>query len=90
MDEAAAQAAATAALKAMRYEDKEYFWINDLATPVPRMVMHPAVPALDGKVLDAERFNCATSQQVGLTGKVIDTGGKKNLFVAFNEVVNQA
>ncbi len=89
MDEAAAQAAATAALKAMRYEDKEYFWINDLATPVPRMVMHPAVPALDGKVLDAERFNCATSQQVGLTGKVIDTGGKKNLFVAFNEVVNQ-
>ena len=89
MDEAAAQAAATAALKAMRYEDKEYFWINDLATPVPRMVMHPAVPALDGTVLDADRFNCATSQQVGLTGKVIDTGGKKNLFVAFNEVVNQ-
>jgi methyl-accepting chemotaxis protein len=89
MDEAAAQAAAMAALKAMRYEDKEYFWINDLATPVPRMVMHPAVPALDGKVLDAERFNCATSQQVGLTGKVVDTGGKKNLFVAFNEVVNQ-
>lgn len=46
LDRAAAQKAARAALSAMRYEGKEYFWINDM-TPV--MVMHPAKPELDGK-----------------------------------------
>lgn len=52
------------------------------------MIMHPTVPALDGKVLDAEKFNCATSMQAGVDGPVVPTGGKKNLFVAFNEVAN--
>jgi len=90
LDEAAAKAAAMAALKSMRYEKTEYFWINDFTAPVPKMVMHPTVPALDGKVLDAAKFNCATSLQVGLDGPIQHTDGKKNLFVAFNEVANQA
>jgi methyl-accepting chemotaxis protein len=47
--------------QALRYEKTEYFWINDLGKPVPKMVMHPTVPALDGKVLDEERFNKAIS-----------------------------
>ncbi|MEW6164624.1 MAG: methyl-accepting chemotaxis protein [Pseudomonadota bacterium] len=89
MTEEAARQAAMAALKSMRYEKTEYFWINDFTAPIPKMVMHPTVPALDGKLLDAEKFNCATSQQVGTDGPVQDTGGRKNLFVAFNEVANQ-
>ncbi len=35
-------------LKALRYEEREYFWVNDLE---PRMVMHPTKPELDGKDL---------------------------------------
>ena len=35
-------------VKQLRYEEKEYFWINDLA---PVMVMHPFKPELDGKNL---------------------------------------
>ncbi len=35
-------------LKNIRYHEREYFWINDLE---PRMIMHPNVPALDGKNL---------------------------------------
>ena len=35
-------------VKQLRYEEKEYFWINDLA---PVMVMHPFKPELDGKHL---------------------------------------
>jgi len=35
-------------LKALRYEEREYFWVNDLQ---PRMVMHPTKPDLDGKDL---------------------------------------
>lgn len=81
-----AQAAAMQAVQAMRYEQKEYFWLNDLSTPIPKMVMHPTVPALNNKVLDGANFNCATSLQAGTDGPVITTDGKKNLFVAFNEV----
>jgi methyl-accepting chemotaxis protein len=86
-DEAKVQA--IQALKAMRYDQSEYFWINDFTMPFPKMIMHPTVSALDGKVLDAEKFNCATSLQAG-DGPVVPTDGKKNLFVAFNEVANQA
>ena len=90
MTEAAAKDAAMQTLKAMRYEKTEYFWVNDFTTPVPKMIMHAAVPALDGKVLDSDKFNCATSLQAGLDGAIEPTDGKKNLFVAFNEVATKA
>ncbi|GGS96428.1 chemotaxis protein [Planobispora rosea] len=45
-----AQAAALAAVRAMRYGDGDYFWINDMG---PKMVMHPIKPELDGKDLSA-------------------------------------
>tara|TARA_R110002110_G_scaffold392064_1_gene605488 strand:- start:5549 stop:7324 length:1776 start_codon:yes stop_codon:yes gene_type:complete len=48
LTEAQAKAAAAAAVSKMRYEGKEYFWINDMA---PRMVMHPVKPQLNGKDL---------------------------------------
>lgn len=41
-----AQALAIQAIQKLRYDDKEYFWINDMQ---PRMVMHPIKPDLDGK-----------------------------------------
>ncbi|KQQ87180.1 hypothetical protein ASF77_16430 [Massilia sp. Leaf139] len=41
----AAQAAALADLKALRYSGSEYFWVNDMG---PRMLMHPLKPELDG------------------------------------------
>jgi methyl-accepting chemotaxis protein len=48
LDEATAQKQAAQAVKAMRYDGKEYFWINDMQ---PRMVMHTTKPELDGKDL---------------------------------------
>jgi methyl-accepting chemotaxis protein len=36
------------AVKALRYNGSEYFWINDMQ---PKMVMHPIKPELDGKDL---------------------------------------
>ena len=48
----AAQKLATEAVKGMRYEGKNYFWINDTH---PRMVMHPFKPELDGKDLSANK-----------------------------------
>ncbi len=87
---AAARNGAIEALRALRYAGTDYFWINDLTRPVPRMVMHPTLPELDGTVLEAERFNCAKSEQDGIDGPIVHTDGRKNLFVAFNEVANRA
>lgn len=89
LSETAARTAAIGTLRAMRYDGKEYYWLNDLGTPFPRMVMHPTVPELDGQVLDAGKFNGATSWRVGDDGDFIATDGRKNLFSAFVEVVNQ-
>jgi signal transduction histidine kinase len=85
-----ARKAAAATVKALRYAETGYFWINDLGTPVPKMVMHTTLPRLDGKVLDEAMFNCAISMRVGLDGRVEPTDGKMNLFVAMNTVVNKA
>jgi methyl-accepting chemotaxis protein len=48
MTDEQARAAAIQAVKALRYDEKEYFWINDLG---PSMIMHPYKPELDGKDL---------------------------------------
>ena len=72
-----AKAQAMKAIKDIRYDNGTgYIWINDTAKPFPRMVMHPTVPALDGKILDDPKFNCAL-------------GKKENLFVAFRDVTER-
>ena len=43
-----AKAAALAVIRGLRYEEKDYFWINDMR---PVMVMHPFKPELEGKDL---------------------------------------
>ena len=48
MPEEEAKAKALQAVKALRYEQNDYFWINDFES---KMVMHPIKPALDGKDL---------------------------------------
>ncbi len=42
----AAQGAAKAAVRDLRYDETEYFWINDMT---PAVVMHPIKPELDGQ-----------------------------------------
>ncbi|GEA02941.1 methyl-accepting chemotaxis protein [Alteromonas sp. KUL17] len=48
IDEATAKQQALEAVKALRYDGSNYFWIQD---QTPSMVMHPIKPALDGKDL---------------------------------------
>ncbi|MBY0466177.1 MAG: diguanylate cyclase, partial [Burkholderiales bacterium] len=89
LSEAAAQAAAISTIRAMRYDETEYFWLSDLGSPFPKVIMHPTMPALDGHLLDLPQFNSATSLRVGNEGAFTVTDGKKNIGVAFVEVVNQ-
>jgi methyl-accepting chemotaxis protein len=48
LSEDEAKKAAIGVLRTMRYDEKEYFWINDMK---PAMIMHPIKPELDGKDL---------------------------------------
>jgi len=89
MTEPDAKAAAMATIKAMRYDKVEYLWLNDLGKPVPRVIMHPISPQLDGKILDDAKFNKATSLREGTSDKVEPMAGG-NLFGAFVTVVERA
>ncbi|MFI5496074.1 methyl-accepting chemotaxis protein [Actinoplanes sp. NPDC051859] len=68
-----AQKQAAAALKVLRYDTNNYFWINDMS---PRMIMHPVKPELDntdlsddadpnGKHLFVEMVNVVKKQKSG-------------------------
>ena len=61
-------------VKSIRYDGGVgYFWINDTTKPVPRMIMHPVLPKLNGQIMDDPKFNVAF-------------GRKENLFTAFVRV----
>ncbi|RZI44803.1 HAMP domain-containing protein [Herbaspirillum sp. HC18] len=47
-----AKRSAMASVKALRYNGKEYFWINDMH---PRMLMHPFKPEMDGQDLSGNK-----------------------------------
>lgn len=60
--------------RSIRYQDGiGYIWINDTTRSFPRMIMHPTLPDLDGKILDSPEYNCAL-------------GKNENLFRAFVDV----
>ena len=86
IDEQTAKTNAINAIKNLRYDTKNYIWINDTTTPYPTMIMHPIATKLDGTVLNDEKYNCATKLEFGIDGEKISTDGKKNLFQSFVEV----
>ena len=83
-----AQKRAQEAIKTLRYDKVEYFWVNDLTLPIPKMIMHSASPALDGTVLDKPSFHYAilSRNRDGSQTEVLDN---KNLFVAFADTVRK-
>lgn len=52
IDETTAQLSAIETIKALRYDETNYFWINDSR---PYMIMHPIKPELDGKDLSTNK-----------------------------------
>ena len=84
-----AQAEAMSAIREMRYNGREYFWINN-TDPVPKMLMHPIMPELNGQALLDEKFNCVTGMRAGIDGPFVATDGRKNITLAFNELVEQS
>ncbi|WP_436202177.1 cache domain-containing protein [Astrobacterium formosum] len=67
-----AQKRASARLRQLRYDEDEYFWIQDMH---PRMIMHPASPDLEGKDISdlkdasGSRYTVAMSDIVKRNGR---------------------
>lgn len=88
MTESEAQAQAASIIQELRYDGVEYFWINDKTQPIPRMIMHPTVPALNGQILDNPNYHYATLAH-DIDGNNLRQLDNHNLFVAFNDVVRR-
>lgn len=83
---AEAQSEALSLIRSLRFAGNEYFWVHDTLQPIPRMIMHPTVPSLNGKILDDIQFNRATSKRC-LSDKNSVPLNNANLFVTMNELV---
>jgi methyl-accepting chemotaxis protein len=71
MSDEVARQAAMAAVRALRYNGSEYFWINDMQ---PRMVMHPIKPELEGKDLSSTQDPAGKHLFVAFTDVVKASG----------------
>lgn len=66
-------------IKELRFDGGTgYIWINDTTEPFPRMVMHPTVPALDGKILNNPKYNNALGKNKNLFQAFVETTKYKN------------
>lgn len=88
MPTTAAQAAALAAVRSLRYADTEYFWVQRASEPV--MIMHPLRPDLDGQRFDLDPFNTVTSVEPDDRQVEIVTDGRTNLGIATNILAAEA
>ena len=75
-------------LRQIRFDNSNYFWINDSTIPYPVMLMHPAIPSLENRVMNDKQFNCAVAIQYGDSGKYIKLENKPSIFTAFAKVCN--
>ncbi len=71
LDEENAKQQALNAVKALRYDGNNYFWIQDRT---PSMVMHPLKPALDGQDLRSFKDENGTALFVEMAQKVKANG----------------
>ncbi len=83
--EADMQREALAQIAAIRLEDGNYYWVHNDEAPIPRMLMHPTVPRLNGTILDSTQFDCATTIQTGTEGAMQTLPRQMNLFQAMNQ-----
>lgn len=71
LSEAEAKNSAMEAVKLLRYEGENYFWINDMH---PKMVMHPIKPQLDGKDISKSADPNGTLLFIDMVNKVKESG----------------
>jgi len=70
---AQAQEMALGVLRTYRYDNGTgYVWVNDVERPLPRIIMHPILPHLDGTVADDPELYTAYGKHVHLFKAFVD------------------
>lgn len=73
MSVAEAQAAVLDVLRAFRYDNGTgYIWVNNVDRPLPRVIMHPILPELDGVVVDDPQYYTAYGRPIHLFKAFVD------------------
>jgi PAS domain S-box-containing protein len=73
MTTATAQSMALDVLRSYRYDNGTgYVWVNNVDRPLPRVLMHPILPELDGVVVDEPQYYTAYGQHVHLFKAFVD------------------
>jgi len=68
-----AKTMALSILRAFRYDNGTgYIWVNNVDRPLPRVLMHPILPELDGVVVDEPRYYTAYGKHVHLFKAFVD------------------
>jgi len=77
LSENEAKGLAIRTLRNFRYDKGVgYLWINDLAKPLPHIIMHPILPQLEGQELDDPKYFTALGLQQHALGAMAEVAGK--------------
>jgi PAS domain S-box-containing protein len=77
-------------IRHMRFSDNGYIWINDNARPYPRMILHPALPELEGRIMKEDLYKTAVAMQPGPDRSEIRfSKEKRHFFQVFSEVAGK-
>jgi PAS domain S-box-containing protein len=73
MTTSTAQSLALKVLRSYRYDNGTgYVWVNNVDRPLPRILMHPILPELDGVVVDDPQYYTAYGQHIHLFKAFVD------------------
>ena len=60
-------------LRRFRYDNKiGYFWVNNMAKPLPKLILHPTIPEVEGSSLDEPKYRNALDDGSNLLQKFVD------------------
>jgi len=77
ISEAAAKQGLLHLIEQIRFDNGNgYFWINDTTRPIPKIIMHPIIPEIVGKIIKGPQYHCLKN-------------GDGNLFTAFLDIAEQ-
>jgi methyl-accepting chemotaxis protein len=76
-------------ISSLKYNSKNYIWINSASKTTPKMISHP-VASLIGKTLDDKKFECVTKLEFGDDSSKSRNINNENIFKMSVEVTSKA
>ncbi|MCZ4695055.1 cache domain-containing protein [Ancylomarina euxinus] len=73
LNEYEAKQRAITAIQQARYDNNVgYFWINNTEQPIPRIILHPTMPHLEGTIQNSSKYDSALGKNINLYKAQLD------------------